>query len=106
MPVQLSQSLWLERHKRGGNGLARGEVGRVDLVERATTTGNALAWVLQGTVDERGIPAQRVAARNVLSANGCVEDVRVGWWYVGEHGLVEPEVLGENAFGRMSHPVV
>ena len=75
-------------------------------MERAATTGNALAWVLQGTIDERSVPAELVAASDVLGADGCVEDVRVGGWYVGEHGLVEPEILSEHALGRMSHPVI
>ena len=86
MPVQLSQTSRLERDEGGGNRLAGGEVGRVDLVEGSRPAGDLLGRVLERAVYKGAVAGQDSgrAGRDLLCAHLGVED---GWI-----GLSESEV--------------
>lgn len=108
MPVQFAQGPWLERDKRSGNGLADGEICRVNLVKGATAAANLLGLVLQGAINKRrvtvGVGLGHVD--DVAVADGAVEDVRVGRGDVVKDGLVDAKVLGQDGLGRVADPVV
>ena len=109
VPVQLAQTARLERHKRRRNGLADGEVGRVDLVELAAVAANLLGLVLESAVDEGAVAASDGCAGrlgHVARADRRVDDVRVGRGDVVEDGLVDAEVLGEDGLGGVGDPVI
>lgn len=76
MPVQFSQTLWLEVNNCGGDGLGDWEVGRVNLSEFTCTAWNLLSRVLVCAVNPGGIAGQS----STLLGGGDVgvEDVWVG----------------------------
>lgn len=108
MPVQLTESTRLERHKCRGNGLADGEVGRVNLVKGATLAANLLGLVLKGAVDEGGVAVGVGVGHvhDIAIAHGSVENVRIGLGHVIKDGLVDAKVLGQDVLGRVGDPVV
>lgn len=106
--MQLPQRTGLESDKGGGDSLADGEVGRVNLAELAAGAGNLLGRVLKGAVDEGGVAVGIGVGevRDVAVADGAVEDVGRGLGDVVEDGGVDAEVLGEDVLGGVGDPVV
>lgn len=106
--MQLSQTTWLKCNESCGQGLAGGEVCRVDLVKRASLTGDRLRLVLEGPVDERGVAGERASGSgsHVLSADGAVEDVRVRLRNVVKDGSIHAKILGQNVSRRVCNPVI
>ena len=106
--MQLTKRTRLERHKCRGNGLADGEIGRVNLVKSATLAANLLGLVLKGAVDEGGVAVGVGVGHvhDVAVADGSVDDIRVGLGHVVKDGLVDAKVLGQDVLGRVGNPVV
>lgn len=108
VPVELAQAAGLESHKGGGNGLAGGEVGRVDLPELAAVAGHRLRGVLEGAVDEGAVAREVVlGARAGDVLGGHVGGVDVGVLlreFVKDLG-VDTKVLGDDVAGGVVQPV-
>ena len=108
VPMQFPEAAGLERNKRGGEGLASGKVGRVNLVELTTFARNGLGLVLKRSVHERRVTGELPswAIGHVLGAHGAVENVGVRLGDVIKNGGVNTKVFGDNIAGGMSDPVV
>lgn len=106
--MKLSQTTRLQRHKRSGERLAGGEVGRVDLPELAARAADLFRLVLERAVDEGAVALElpRGPVGDILVADLGGEDVggRVG--DVLKDGGVDAKVLGQDVLGGVVDPVV
>lgn len=106
--MELSEATGLERHKGCRNGLADGEVGRINLPEHATSAGHILGRVLKGAVDVRAVPREGASrsVRDIPGADRPVENVRVWSGDIVEDRRVHAEVLGEDMARSVGNPIV
>lgn len=105
--MQLAQPTRRERDDGRRDGLGDGERRAVDDAQRAALSGDLLERVVLGVVRVRRVPAElAVAARHVVRVERRREDVRVRRGHAAEHGLGDPEVLGQHGFRRVRDPVV
>jgi hypothetical protein len=104
--MQLTQTAWLQRDKRGRNRLRHREVRRVDAVERATIAWDWFRVVLERAIDIGCIASQRsVAAGHVVVTDVQLGNVRVDCGNVGKDALIDAKVLCKDRFGGVSYPV-
>ena len=106
--MQFSQAARPQPDEGRCDGLAGGEVGRVDLVELSASARNGFRLVLEGSVHKGGI-AREVPGRSggdILGADSAVEDVGVRLGHVVKDRRVQAEVLGHHIPRRMGNPVV
>lgn len=107
MPVKLSQTTWLQSHKRRCNRLAHGEIGRVNLVHLTASSANLLRRMLQRAVDEgTGLCNCWDIAGDIVRADGAVDNVRIGCRQGIEDRFIDAKVLREDRAGSVRDPVV
>lgn len=94
--MELSQTTRLEGNVGRGNGLADGEVGRVNLAEFTSASADLLGIVLEGAVDERGVSGGIGVGsiRNIAVGDGAVDNVRAALAKLLKDLLVNTKVLG------------
>lgn len=106
--MKLAQGTRLEGHEGSSNSLADGEIGRVDLVEGATSATDVLRLMLQSAVDKGGISLSIGVGyiRDITITDGAVNDV--GRWrrHIIKDGLVNTEVLSQDVLGSVCDPIV
>lgn len=105
VPVELAQSTGLEGDKGGGNGLADGEVGGVNLVESTAAAGNLLGGVVKSVVRERRVTLA-LGGINGGRADGGIDNVRVLGRDLVKGGGGDAKVLGQDVLGGVGDPVV
>ena len=107
MPVELSQTLWVQSYDCSSNGGGDRKVARINNRKCTTATGRWWNWMLRQMVYIGTIALEfSVRASYLWRANIALGNVRIYRRDSVEDRLIDAKVLGKDRFGSMSDPVV
>lgn len=105
--MQLSQALWFKLHNCSSDSLGNREIGRVNLAEHTTISGNRLRLMLVCMVDIRAVALEiSLGCLFQILTDGAIENV----WELGRHLVkdrgTDAKVLCKNVLRCVGNPVV